>query len=170
LACGLFLCGASGASAAIYDFDFKDNSGFSSSFQFDTSGDMFFSAARTYFGQSFATGQVLFYNTTATTRDFGSPLNFQYNDMSASQGYTYAGAQLYSGPEADPVFSLCSYDLSRDSTYGGAATTGTLTISQGGAPGSPSPEVGAGLLSALAAAAALFLTRTRSPKARLANT
>jgi len=82
---------------------------------------------------------------------------------------TYAdfyGQQLYSGSLAHPVFAVGIYDLGtrsafRDIVLTVTDATGAVFGPSRAAPGAPAPEVGAGWLAALAAAAALVLTRRR---------
>jgi hypothetical protein len=69
----------------------------------------------------------------------------------------FYGPQVYGGTEANPTFATGIFNL----TGYNSGAPGVLSVVVG--PGAPAPEVGMGLLSALAAGLALFLSRMRMP-------
>jgi hypothetical protein len=73
--------------------------------------------------------------------------------------FFFSGPQVYTGPESAPVFTTGSYDVQVGPLFQ-PGVDGTLTISNT-APGAPGPEIGLGLIPALAAMAGLALTRSR---------
>jgi hypothetical protein len=67
----------------------------------------------------------------------------------------FSGPQMYSGAETDPTYLPGSYAVKVG--FFGEGERGVVTI----APGAPGPEIGLGLIPALAALAGLAMTRAR---------
>jgi hypothetical protein len=157
LACGVCLMAFAPvpASADIFNFAFKDINQPAVTFQIDTAAPQQFSN-QFFFGYSMPGGYAGFSNTS-----FG-PYDFVYQDSTGS--YSYQGPQLYSGNENSPTFLTGAFNLVGDQfPPSSSGPTGTLNISRAAGPGAPAPEIGMGLLSALAAGLALFLSRMRMP-------
>lgn len=159
LVCGaaLHLCGAASASAAIYAINLSDSRGYVANFWFDTAN-ITYVEGRFFYDQS-GDYSVYFYNQNYLGSENG-PINFELNSNRTSYGNGFTGAQLYTGPESSPILKQGSFVL--QNFYAGGPN-GTISISPAIGPGSPSPELGAGFLSLLAAGAALFFTRLRRP-------
>jgi hypothetical protein len=115
------------------------------SVEFSVSPDSFFSGDGEGVEQNISPSNDLvnFGNLAFTLPYTGSPIDFEFIDPSLDSDIYYDGAQLYSGPESDPVFTDGSYFLSA-TTFGGGTSigTGTLTISSA----SPVPEPSSMLL------------------------
>ncbi len=96
-------------------------------------------------------------SVTGATGNFSGATNMLFWSLAYEGGFgPYTGDQIYSNTPANPHFSIGTFNL-----YGGS-----LTVSAG--PSAPAPLAGAGLLSALAALAALAMTRLIGRKDQLA--
>ena len=169
MACGVCMTALAPvqATATVYDFFWTDSGGYTETFQFDDSLPPAF-ADSTHFIYNRPGGPVEFYDTVFTQTSYGGPYNFI--PYVGGSYYFYTGQQLYSGSPTAPSFTPGFYNLVGSRTYGGmSGATGTLRISQAGAPGGAAPEVGLGLLSLLAAVAALGFTRLWKPLTRRAT-
>jgi len=158
LACGIGLaaCAPTAASADVFNFIWSDISGPSDTFQIDTANAPDFTYSENGFFYTVPNGRAIFY-------DFPN-LNFAY------RSYNYNGAKLFSGSAYAPQFIPGNYALVGVTMFPGqlGGGSGTLSIARAPAPGGAAPEVGLGLLSLLAAAAALAFTRLRMPLLRRA--
>ena len=142
--------GATAAQADVFTVTFRDTSNaLFDTRQIDTS-----TLAQDFI--TYTDGTYSFYNTTASTFLIRAPVNLTFYN---GRSYDYLGQQLYADrPGGGVTLVPGTYTLL---PYTGTGGTGsTLNIAAGG-PGAPAPEVGVGVLSALAAGIALLLTRRR---------
>jgi len=150
LACGVCLAAfaPTAASADIFDLVFTPAGGTADRFQIDTNSPAV--ADPNDVGYFTSDGGFVSFLDPGV---FGG-LNLNRNNV------VYSGQLLFAGPGTSPTFSVGTF------TFGG----NTLTFARPGAaaPGGAAPEVGLGLLSLLAAAAALAMTRMRMPLLRRA--
>ncbi|MEG3151560.1 hypothetical protein U1769_16835 [Sphingomonas sp. ZT3P38] len=158
-------------SAAIYDVTWKDSfwpgyNGPSFTWQIDSANpETVFPGVFVQYSQ-YREGYGTPYTIQFTNTTNDPNINLHVSFANSSFNYYYVGPQLYSGSEASPVFTPGTYGFSRSSSGAFANASsgyGSLVISKVDAPGGAAPEVGVGLLSMLAAAAALALTRMRRP-------
>ena len=164
MACGVCLAAFAPvqASADIYDMVFSDVGGYSRAFQVDT--DNIEDYGSLFLASQGAGYSAYFYDTDSA---FSDGYSFEFDGNGGY--YLYRSERLFSGSTANPSFTPGLYQLVGDNR-GLTGATGTLRILApgGAAPGGAAPEVGLGLLSLLAAAAALAFTRLRMPLLRRA--
>jgi hypothetical protein len=142
------LFAATPASALLLNFDFSD--GYSFALDSDPTP---------IFGGDGAT----YVETSRGMLGFFDPDSFQFNFSDGTGNRAYFGPKLYSNTEQQPHFDVTSSSINLTDL---SSNPLTLSISSAG-PGAPSPEVGMGILSALAAGAALFFTRRANLRAEL---
>jgi hypothetical protein len=90
----------------------------------------------------------------------GGSFEYYFNNGGGFIDHNYGSDKLYGGTNAAPTFIPGTYSLFDSAN---PAATNTLTIA---APGAPGPEIGLGVLPAMAALGGLLLTRRRWGRAR----
>ena len=154
----VFATAATPASADLYTINFSDvGLGISNYFILDSAQPIGYNSGSAIFYNVDGGVAANFYNTAYYQANSGIPYSFGYADGTVNA--FYSGQALYSGSEASPTFNTGPFTLTRED---GSAETASISIAAVPAgPGAPAPEVGAGLLSALAAGLALIFTRRR---------
>lgn len=170
-AVGLVVLGAAGAAlASPLQFTFTSSTGPAASFVLDSTpnpapanvSEFFFLMPNTpgTFDGTTNSDYVAFHGQDGQA---GGAFEYRYFNGSDFIDHSYSGDKMYTGTNAAPTFTTGTYSLF-DS--GNPTSTNTLVIADA-SPGAPGPEVGLGLLPAIAALGGLWLTRQRWSRASI---